>query len=181
MARRLRSQLGRSRVPQAARGQANVLLLLGLSAVGGIATAAAVAQLNVPTAGAPPQAVVWIAGFVAGFVALLHIIEKLRLLLGHPPVRRSEHNLIQEVAAVNAALGEIRADYAAITQILKSTSDEVDRLRTISEGIDDRISRAMSKVASTATETINNIAARLEERQEKFETRLLALERGRRR
>lgn len=156
------------------RGVASLLLLV-LGAAGGLAIAGAAIEVD---NGASPE-LKWIAGFVAGFLALLHIIKEVRYLLGHPPRRRTDDNLIQEVASISTTLGEMRSDYAALAQVVKNVGEEIDRLRDVADGLDERIGRAMSKVGSQAQTTVTNIENRLNEWRGQIEARLLLLERRR--
>lgn len=158
------------------RGHTWGLILLGISAIGGMALASMLADADTGS----PDGLKWIAGFVGGFVALLHIIKEVRLLLGFMPRRRSDENLVRQMSELSAQIGEIKSDYAAIAQILKSNGEEIERLRDINEGLDDRISRAMSKVASQTQTLCTTLQDRMEIFNQRTDARLATLEARRR-
>lgn len=153
------------------------LLLIALGAAGGLAAALVAVDVD---AGGTPTEVKWVAGFLAGAALVLHVIKEVRYLVGHPPRRRTDDNLIQEVGSINKEIGEMRTDYSALTQIVSNLGKEIDRLRDINDGMDDRISRAMSKVASQTQTLTADIQDRMEVWQKSADLRLLALEQRRR-
>ena len=158
------------------RGAAPALLLT-LGAAGGLVFAALLVEAD---AGGTPDELKWIAGFFAGTLAILHLVKEVRTLLGHPPRRRTDENLISQIAEVSATVGEMRSDYAALAQLVSNLGKEIDRLRDTSDGMDDRISRAMSKVASQAQTLTADIQDRMEVWQKSAELRFIALENRRR-
>ena len=145
------------------RGAAPPFILL-LGVVGGIVGSLLVVQ----GAASDDPTIKYVAGFVGGFIALIHIVKEVRALLGFPTRRRADDNLVREVAEVNRIIGEMKTDYAGLAQILENAGKEIERLRDASDGVEDRISRAMSKVASQMQTTVTAL-----------ETRLLVVERRR--
>lgn len=160
----------------ARRGTAH-FLLLPLAAVGGLAAALLAGDVD---AGSTPTELKWVAGFLAGAALVLHVIKEVRYLVGHPPRRRTDDNMIQQMSQVERTIGEMQSDYAAIAQLVASIGKEIDRLRDMNDGLDERISRAMSKVASQAQTLTADIQDRMETWQKSAELRFIALENRRR-
>jgi len=116
----------------------------------------------------PAVAPAWVVYFLVGVATMLFIIKEGRLLLGHPPKRAHEEDLMKQLRELVAELATFRTETATqITSLEEGRArawEEIGRLRGISEHVDERIGTATARVAHQTSEDVREALADLRSR-----------------
>jgi len=133
------------------------LKVLGFSALLSVGALGAAQAVNAPPAAVPPA---WVVYFLAGAACLLFIIKEGRALLGFPPKRAHEEDLMKQLRDISESLTGMGSAITALEEGRDQHAAEIARLRDARDGLDERISAAMSKVASQMQTTLATVQER---------------------